>query len=142
MRRYQFFYGIGSTEGTVDAAYWTTRNRATYGKKELAREEMGEKDKCNQGNRDIVLNIPVTVIEVCVCGNELHQNASLYVTWSRKWTTLMLLCARGALVQPMIVFCVCMCLCALTVYHVITLYTEVVCCVVAVYVIIFYPCVS
>lgn len=46
----------------------------------------GGKDKCYQGNRDIVLNIPVTVIEECLCVGMSCPNMCLCMwQWAAAW---------------------------------------------------------
>lgn len=67
------------------------------------RKREWKKDKCYHGNRDLALNIPLTVIEEG--WNELHQHVSLYVTVSSSLT-------RKCLRQLMLLLCsACVCVC-------------------------------
>lgn len=94
----------------------------------------GKKDKCYLGNTDLELNMPVTVIEECLCVGMSCTNMRLCMrqwAWQEKWlktnNALWVTVWRALGTYSTLLFCLEHVCCALSVYHILVLHTETVC---------------
>lgn len=85
----------------------------------------GKKDKCYLGNTDLKLNMPVTVIEECLCVGMSCANMRLCMwqwAWQEKWlkknNALWVSVWRALGTYSTLLFCLEHVCCALSVYHI------------------------